>query len=53
MIATGALQGAMNGIESALAKMLPLGIELLANLVGLGKLDDALKKASTILRISR
>ena len=43
-IATGALQGAMNGINRLLRRCSLLVLKLLANLVGLGKLDDALKK---------
>ena len=40
-VAKGALQGAMNGVEGVLARMLPLGIDLLARVIGLNKVSNA------------
>ena len=44
-IVQGSLDGAINKVESVLAGALPLGIELLAKLLGLSKVDDAVQSA--------
>ncbi|WP_437621912.1 phage tail protein [Sorangium sp. So ce1151] len=46
-IASGAIGGAANWIEQALARMIPVAIGLLARLIGLGGLSDKIKEYIT------
>ena len=49
-IAQGSIQGAINGVESILGKGLTLGIDLLAQILGLGKLTNAVNDAIDKIR---
>ena len=49
-IAQGSIQGAINGVESVLGKGLTLGIDLLARILGLGKLTNAVNDAIDKIR---
>ena len=46
----GSIQGAINGVESILGKGLTLGIDLLAQVLGLGKLTNAVNDAIDKIR---